>query len=86
MLFHLINSISVAFAVLKLLDDGSGRDPLEVYNFGKAANFLFRPCQNEDGMPDEECNIHFDSGKVSLTDEERETIDFIKKGTMARSL
>ena len=37
----------------KLLDDGSGRDPLETYNFGKAANYLFRPCMNEDGTPDE---------------------------------
>ena len=38
---------------LKLLDDGTGRDPLEVYNFGNAANYLFRPCLNEDGSPDE---------------------------------
>ena len=37
----------------QLLDDGTGRDPLEVYNFGKAAKYLFRPCQNEDGSPDE---------------------------------
>ena len=28
---------------LKLLDDGTGRDPLDVYNFGKAAKYLFRP-------------------------------------------
>ena len=51
--FSSINFISIALAVQKLLDDGSGRDPLEVYNFGKAANFLFRPCQKEDGLPDE---------------------------------
>lgn len=38
---------------LKLLDDGTGRDPLEVYNFGKASEYLFRPCENEDGSPDE---------------------------------
>jgi hypothetical protein len=37
----------------KLLDDGSGRDPLEVHNFGKAAKYLFRPCKNEDGGLDE---------------------------------
>ena len=37
----------------QLLDDGTGRDPLEVYNFGKAAKYLFRPCKNEDGTPDE---------------------------------
>lgn len=35
------------------LDDGTGRDPLEVYNFGKAASYLFRPCTNEDGSLDE---------------------------------
>jgi 2,3-bisphosphoglycerate-dependent phosphoglycerate mutase len=40
---------------LKLLDDGTGRDPLEVYNFGKAAKYLFRPCKNDDGSPDEVC-------------------------------
>ena len=38
---------------LKLLDDGTGRDPLEVYHFGRAAEYLFRPCKNEDGSPDE---------------------------------
>ena len=38
---------------IKLLDDGTGKNPLEVYNFGKAASFLFRPCQNEDGSEDE---------------------------------
>lgn len=44
---------------IKLLDDGSGKDPLETYNFGSAANYLFRPCQNEDGSPDEECDIRW---------------------------
>mmetsp|Transcript_3745 Transcript_3745/g.4312 ORF Transcript_3745/g.4312 Transcript_3745/m.4312 type:complete len:852 (+) Transcript_3745:42-2597(+) len=44
---------------IKLLDDGTGRDPLEVHNFGNAANYLFRPCQNEDGTQDEECDIRF---------------------------
>jgi len=44
---------------IKLLDDGSGRDPLEVHDFGKAAKYLFRPCQNEDGSDDEECDIRF---------------------------
>ena len=38
---------------VKLLDDGTGRDPLKVHNFGKAAKYLFRPCQNEDGSFDE---------------------------------
>lgn len=35
------------------IDDGSGKNPVEVYNFGKAASFLFRPCQNADGSEDE---------------------------------
>ena len=34
---------------IKLLDDGSGDDPLKKYSFGKAASYLFRPCVNEDG-------------------------------------
>jgi hypothetical protein len=38
---------------IKLLDDGTGRDPLEVHNFGNAAKYLFRPCQNADGTPDD---------------------------------
>lgn len=50
---------------VKLLDDGSGRDPLEVYNFGSSAKYLFRPCQNEDGSLDEECSINFDNPTFS---------------------
>ena len=34
---------------IKLLDDGSGEDPLKKYNFGNAASYLFRPCVDEDG-------------------------------------
>lgn len=34
---------------IKLLDDGTGEDPLKKYNFGNAASYLFRPCINEDG-------------------------------------
>mmetsp|Transcript_1226 Transcript_1226/g.1793 ORF Transcript_1226/g.1793 Transcript_1226/m.1793 type:complete len:895 (-) Transcript_1226:143-2827(-) len=44
---------------VKLLDDGTGRDPLDVYNFGKSANYLFRPCENEDGTFDEECDLTY---------------------------
>lgn len=61
---------------VKLLDDGTGRDPLEVYNFGPAAKYLFRPCQNEDGSFDEECSINF-SG-FTLSSEDQEIVDFIK--------
>ena len=68
---------------MKLLDDGTGRDPLEVHNFGDAAKYLFRPCQNEDGSIDEECTISF-SG-VSLSAEDQATIDLIK-GKAAKSV
>lgn len=34
---------------IKLLDDGSGDDPLKKYSFGNAASYLFRPCINDDG-------------------------------------
>lgn len=30
---------------ISLLDDGTGVDPLEKYNFGSAAQYLFRPCE-----------------------------------------
>ena len=63
---------------VKLLDDGTGRDPLEVYNFGPAAKYLFRPCQNEDGSIDEECTIQYDS-EITTTNEDQDTLDYIKK-------
>mmetsp|Transcript_25257 Transcript_25257/g.69632 ORF Transcript_25257/g.69632 Transcript_25257/m.69632 type:complete len:842 (-) Transcript_25257:78-2603(-) len=64
---------------VKLLDDGTGRDPLEVYNFGPSAKYLFRPCQNEDGTLDEECTINFDS--LITTEEDQNTLDYIKSKT-----
>jgi len=70
---------------VKLLDDGTGRDPLEVYNFGKGAKYLFRPCENEDGTPDEECDIRFMSnalwndGSIILSDNDRETLEKLKR-------
>ena len=72
----------------QLLDDGSGRDPLEVYNFGKAANYLFRPCQNDDGSPDEECDIRFMSDLATssnpiISDEDRKSLDEIRAGFRA---
>jgi hypothetical protein len=33
----------------------------------------------------QECNIHFDSGRVPLTREEQETIDLIKRGSPTRA-
>ena len=51
------------FFCFQLLDDGSGRDPLETYSFGKAANYLFRPCFNEDGTLDEVSHYNFIQSK-----------------------
>lgn len=74
------NGLPIIFDVkskcVKLLDDGTGRDPLEVHNFGKAASYLFKPCLNEDGSPDEECEIQL-SGAI-LSPEEQATIDAIR--------
>jgi len=43
---------------IKLLDDGSGKNPLEVHNFGPAAEYLFAPrCIDDNGDLDEECDI-----------------------------
>ena len=69
----------------QLLDDGTGRDPLEVYNFGKAANYLFRPCENEDGSADEECDVRFMSDYMASTEsrileEEKKALDAIRAG------
>ncbi|KAL7550198.1 hypothetical protein ACHAWF_013435 [Thalassiosira exigua] len=33
---------------ITLLDDGSGKDPMEVHDFGPAAQYLFRPCELDD--------------------------------------
>jgi 2,3-bisphosphoglycerate-dependent phosphoglycerate mutase len=65
---------------VKLLEDGTGRDPLEVYNFGKAASYLFRPCQNEDGSPDEECEIRFrPEYDVEISEQDRKTLEAITR-------
>ena len=65
---------------VKLLDDGTGRDPLEVHNFGEAAPYLFRPCQDEDGNPDEECDIRFVSdASLELSRDDQATLAAIKK-------
>ena len=66
---------------VKLLDDGSGVDPIEKYNFGKAAEFLFRPCQTEEGLFDEECDIRFISNNPGLSSEDQETIDLVRPAT-----
>lgn len=59
---------------MKLLDDGSGEDPLEKYNFGASASYLFKPCTNPDGSLDDGCDIRFmqtdDSNTLSVSDSE----------------
>jgi 2,3-bisphosphoglycerate-dependent phosphoglycerate mutase len=64
---------------VKLLDDGTGRDPLEVHNFGKAAGYLFKPCANEDGSPDEECGIQITNEPVSFSAEDQAALDAIRR-------
>lgn len=56
---------------IKLLDDGSGEDPLVKYNFGASASYLFRPCTLPDGSIAEECDINFMSSVSALTERER---------------
>jgi 2,3-bisphosphoglycerate-dependent phosphoglycerate mutase len=77
------NGLPIIFDIkskcVKLLDDGSGLDPLEVYNFGKAAPYLFRPCEKEDGSVDEECGVQYASNQdLVITDEELAAIESIK--------
>lgn len=66
---------------VKLLDEGDGSDPLEKHNFGKAASYLFRPCQNEDGSLDEECQLRFSDGPIMLSADDQAAIDAIKRDT-----
>jgi hypothetical protein len=69
---------------VKLLDEGDGIDPLEKYNFGKAAKYLFRPCVTEDGSPDEECTINL-TNPITLTPDEVDAIVAIKNGQSIQS-
>jgi len=49
---HLPNGLPLVYNVkrkcITLLDDGSGIDPMEVHDFGPAAQYLFRPCELDD--------------------------------------
>lgn len=49
---HLPNGLPLVYNVrrrcISLLDDGTGRDPMEVHDFGSAAQYLFRPCELTD--------------------------------------
>ena len=44
---------------ITLLDDGSGKDPMEQYDFGPAAQYLFRPCELDDDFFVQVCNAVF---------------------------
>lgn len=70
---------------VKLLDDGSGIDPLDVYDFGASASYLFRPCKNPDGSIDEECDINFMSDDLSrsLSAEDDSILESIRKPAAA---
>lgn len=49
---HLPNGLPLVYNVkgrcVTLLDDGSGRDPRDVHDFGPAAKYLFKPCDTTD--------------------------------------
>lgn len=67
---------------VKLLDDGTGRDPLEVHNFGKAASYLFGPCLDDNGDADEECDIRYSFVEdATLTAEDQALLESIKERT-----
>jgi len=46
---HLPNGVPLIYSVrrkcISILDDGTGIDPIEKYDFGSAAKYLFRPCE-----------------------------------------
>jgi 2,3-bisphosphoglycerate-dependent phosphoglycerate mutase len=54
---HLPNGLPLVYNVkrkcITLLDDGSGKDPMEVHDFGPAAQYLFRPCELDDDFFDQ---------------------------------
>ena len=52
-----------------MLDDGSGRDPMEVHDFGPASKYLFRPCELDEDFFDqmeEKAVVENQSQKVSI--------------------
>jgi len=54
---HLPNGVPLVYNVkgkcITLLDDGSGEDPMQVYDFGPAAKYLFKPCELTDDFFEE---------------------------------
>lgn len=69
---------------IKLLDDGSGDDPLKKYSFGNAASYLFRPCIDDDGDVSDDCDITFMSDAVyTLTDSDIEFAQSLRQNNDA---
>ena len=69
---------------IKLLDDGSGEDPLEKYNFGSSASYLFKPCTNPDGSIEDSCDIRFMAdSEVALSPTDSELIASIRQPSNA---
>ena len=54
---HLPNGLPLVYNVrrkcITLLDEGTGEDPMDVHDFGPAAQYLFRPCELDDDFFDE---------------------------------
>jgi len=54
---HLPNGLPLVYNVkrkcITLLDEGTGEDPMEVHDFGPAAQYLFRPCELDDDFFDQ---------------------------------
>ena len=70
---------------IKLLDDGSGQDPLEKYNFGTSASYLFRPCKNPDGTDDDGCSLTF-RADIDFSPSDSSIIESIRKSVKVRDL
>ncbi len=51
---HLPNGLPLVYNVkgrcITLLDDGSGKDPMDAHDFGPAAIYLFTPCELDDAF------------------------------------
>jgi len=51
---------------ITLLDDGSGKDPMETHDFGPAAQYLFRPCELDDDFFEEMANQEASASKEAV--------------------
>jgi len=58
---------------LKLLDDGSGQDPLDRYEFGRAGKYLFKNC-----LIEEECGIDSEPDQMQLSEQDAADLNFLK--------